>query len=128
DAATGSVVFTVSVSGTGVVTLDQQRAVEHDDPTDHDESTSPAMLSADNLIQLVATVEDGDGDTATATANIGQNFAFEDDGPSIIASGSEPQLTVDDSTLGTNASASFAGAFIPTFGNDGQGSPPVGYT
>jgi len=31
---------------------------------------------------ITATIEDGDGDTATATANIGDSFRFEDDGPS----------------------------------------------
>jgi VCBS repeat-containing protein len=82
DAETGEVVFTVSVnSGTAEVTLDQQRAVVHDDPNDPDESASPVQLSAANLITLTATVTDGDGDTAEATASIGGGLNFEDDGP-----------------------------------------------
>jgi hypothetical protein len=36
---------------------------------------------AANLIVLTATITDGDGDTASATANIGDAFHFEDDGP-----------------------------------------------
>ncbi|MFC6655130.1 DUF5801 repeats-in-toxin domain-containing protein [Roseibium salinum] len=36
-----------------------------------------------NLIQLTATITDGDGDTASATADITGAFAFEDDGPSL---------------------------------------------
>src|SRR5690606_24760376 len=74
------------------------------------------------------TVEDGDGDTATATVGIGSNLSFEDDGPSITATGSQPTLTVDETLLGTNASTSFAGIFTPAFGADGQGSPPVAYS
>jgi len=78
-------VFTVSVNAnTGEVTLNQSRAVVHDDPTDPDEATSPAVLSAASLITLTATITDGDGDTNTAVANIGGAFAFRDDGPMAI--------------------------------------------
>ena len=38
------------------------------DPNDN------VTLSADNLVQLTATVTDKDGDHSTATLNIGQNF------------------------------------------------------
>ena len=39
--------FTITLNAdTGDVTLDQVRAVVHDDPTDPDESDSPAELSA----------------------------------------------------------------------------------
>ena len=69
------------MDGAGNVTLDQIRAVVH--PTnDPNESTT---LSADNLVTLTATITDKDGDSATATLNIGQNLVFQDDGPSISA-------------------------------------------
>ena len=78
-ATTNLLVFTVSVDGSGTVTLDQSRSVVH--PTlDPNEPTS---LAADNLVTLTATVTDGDGDTDQATLNIGQNLTFLDDGPSI---------------------------------------------
>ncbi len=113
-------VFTVTVDAAGVVTLNQIRAVVHNDPADPDEpGASAAVLTADNLIRLTATVTDGDGDTATAVVNIGSNLQFEDDGPSVVASGVEPNLVVDETDLVTNASASFAGLFIPNFGADG---------
>ena len=58
---------------------------------------------------------DGDGDTASdsKTLNLGSSLLFKDDGPSITVAtvGSVDTLTVDDSTLGTAASASFADNF-----------------
>ncbi|WP_374383083.1 DUF5801 repeats-in-toxin domain-containing protein [Dongia sp.] len=105
--ASGPVVFTVSVDSAGNVTLDQQRAVVH--PTaDANEST---QLSADDLITLTATVTDGDLDTSTATANIGRNLVFKDDGP--IAS-NDP--TLDITTLGVAISG------INLLANDNAGA------
>ncbi|HAT4424790.1 TPA: hypothetical protein I9258_002569, partial [Legionella pneumophila] len=99
DAATGDVVFNISVDGSGNVTLDQVRAVVHDNPLDPDESTGPTQLSAANLVTLTAIATDKDGDSASATANIGLSFNFEDDGPSIVVSGATQTLTVDESAL-----------------------------
>ncbi|MGL5839164.1 MAG: DUF5801 repeats-in-toxin domain-containing protein, partial [Sphingorhabdus sp.] len=123
-AATGQLVFTVAVDAAGNVSLDQVRAVRHDDTTDPDESgASAATLGADNLIRLVATVTDRDGDSATASINIGQNLQFEDDGPSVTATGAVPMLTVDETTLASNAGPiSFAGIFGVAYGADGAGS------
>ncbi|ATE80563.1 hypothetical protein CNN82_16440 [Pseudomonas frederiksbergensis] len=79
-AITNLLVFTVSVAANGDVTLDQQRAVVHPDPTNPNDSTS---LSSDNLVTLTATITDKDGDSAHATLNIGQNLVFQDDGPTL---------------------------------------------
>jgi len=122
--ATGhDLVFTASVDGSGNVTLDQIRAVVQpiagSTAAAYDDSTT---LTAANLVTLTATVTDGDGDTAAATANIGQSLVFKDDGPSITASGTIPTLTVDDSSLATNASGGFAGVFAPSGGADGAAS------
>ena len=122
SSATGGTVFTITVNAnTGSVTLDQSRAVVHDDPNDPDENTSPATLSAAGLVTLTAKITDGDGDTDTATRNIGNAFKFEDDGPNIDPSqASVPSLTVDETVFATNAAASFAGLFTSgTFGADG---------
>ncbi|MCO6060586.1 DUF5801 domain-containing protein, partial [Pseudomonas sp. MOB-449] len=123
-AASGAIVFTASVnSTTGVVTLDQQRAIVHplagSTAAAHDDNKT---LAADTLITLTATTTDKDGDTATATLNIAQNLNFEDDGPSISTTGTEPTATVDETVLATNASADFSVNFTSAFGADGAGT------
>ncbi|MDR8367001.1 DUF5801 repeats-in-toxin domain-containing protein, partial [Pseudomonas sp. JL3] len=118
-ATTNLLVFTVSVAANGDVTLDQQRAVVHPDPTNPDDSTS---LSSDELVTLTATITDKDGDSAQATLNIGQNLVFKDDGPSISASGAEPTLTVDETVLATDDTQSFTANFTSAFGADGAGT------
>ncbi|WP_258537295.1 MULTISPECIES: DUF5801 repeats-in-toxin domain-containing protein, partial [unclassified Pseudomonas] len=118
-ATTNLLVFTVSVAANGDVTLDQQRAVVHPDPTNPDDSTS---LTSDNLVTLTATITDKDGDSAHATLNIGQNLVFKDDGPSISTTGTEPVLTVDETVLATNDTQSFTANFSSAFGADGAGT------
>jgi len=80
-----TVYFTLSVSNTGQVTLDQQLAIKHPDASNPNDAVT---LSAPNLIVLTRTdkITDGDGDEATASAsiNIGQALSFRDDGPSIL--------------------------------------------
>src|SRR5438128_53809 len=119
-ATTNLLVFRVDVDAAGTVTLDQQRAVVHP-TTDPDESVT---LTADSLVRLTATITDKDGDTASATQNIGQNLVFKDDGPSITANATTATLTVDETDLSTNASASFDAttAFSSSFGADGAGT------
>ena len=117
--------FTVSVSSSGVVSLDQIRAIVHPNTADPDDSKG---LLAANLVVLTATATDKDGDQASAPLNIGQQLAFEDDGPGITASATgAPALTVDETLLATNATGNFAPQFSPTFGADGAGATPVGY-
>uniref|UniRef100_UPI00192A626A DUF5801 repeats-in-toxin domain-containing protein n=1 Tax=Legionella pneumophila TaxID=446 RepID=UPI00192A626A len=119
DAATGEKVFNISVDGNGNVTLDQERAVVHDNPADPDEAATPVQLNAADLVKLTAVATDKDGDSASATADIGLSFNFEDDGPSIALSGVAQALTVDETALATNDTKSFAGLFTPSFGADG---------
>ncbi len=71
-------VFTVSVDALGIVTLDQLRAVVHPNAANPDD---PVSLATDSLVTLTATVTDRDGDSTSATAAIGRNLTFEDDGP-----------------------------------------------
>jgi len=118
-AISGDLVFTVSVDGSGNVTLDQIRALTHPDSSNPNDNVT---LSADNLVTLTATATDHDGDTASQTLNIGTNLNFHDDGPSISGSTDQPTLTVDETVLATNASASFAGVFTSSFGADGAGT------
>ncbi|ANK83998.1 MULTISPECIES: DUF5801 repeats-in-toxin domain-containing protein [unclassified Rhizobium] len=114
--AGGPIVFTVSVDANGVVTLDQQRAIVHANTSNPDDSRT---LAAADLVTLTATITDRDGDPASAIRNIGQNLNFEDDGPTITAAGTAPQVTVDETDLVANATGNFVTAFTPTPGADG---------
>ncbi|MDF1751630.1 MAG: DUF5801 repeats-in-toxin domain-containing protein [Verrucomicrobiales bacterium] len=81
----GELVFRVHVNeGNGSVTVKQFRAVEHDDPNDHDENQQSAAHLNAELIGLQVTVTDGDGDSASDQIEIGRYIRFEDDGPSEI--------------------------------------------
>jgi hypothetical protein len=81
--ASGPIVFTISVdANTGEMTLDQVRAVVHDDPNDPVEANASAVkLSAADLINLKVTITDGDGDKDSQTRDIGNLFKFEDAWP-----------------------------------------------
>ena len=99
-------VFTVSVSAGGTVTLDQLRAIKHSDTGSYDEALS---LAAANQISLTRTdtITDGDGDTASASAtvNLGSAISFKDDGPAITTNTvSAASLQVDESDFTTDAS------------------------
>ncbi|MEO5774021.1 MAG: DUF5801 repeats-in-toxin domain-containing protein, partial [Sphingomicrobium sp.] len=119
NSSAGALAFTVSVaSGTGVVTLDQVRAVSHPNALNADDAVSPIG----STIQLTATITDRDGDPASSIVAIGGNLVFKDDGPSISASATQPALTVDETSLATNATASFASVFTSAFGADGAGA------
>ncbi|RWQ28517.1 DUF5801 repeats-in-toxin domain-containing protein [Mesorhizobium sp.] len=118
-AVSDDLVFTVSVDGTGNVTLDQKRAVVHTPDSGPDQSTT---LAAANLVQLTATITDKDGDDDSATLAIGQNLVFEDDAPTITASGTEAIATVDESDLATIGTANFSSNFNGVYGADGAGT------
>ncbi|MBI3908729.1 MAG: hypothetical protein HY309_25685, partial [Pseudomonas fluorescens] len=53
---------------------------------------------------------------------IGSRIIFDDDGPSITTTGTEPTLTVDETILTTNDTQSFAANFNSAFGADGAGT------
>ncbi|MGE4350335.1 MAG: DUF5801 repeats-in-toxin domain-containing protein, partial [Candidatus Berkiella sp.] len=111
-------VFRISVDAdTGVITLNQSRAIVHSDTDDHDDSTT---LSAAELIKLTATITDGDGDVASQTADIGTSFIFRDDGPSIeiVDNPTIPALSLDESSF-DSVSGFFDVLFATNFGNDG---------
>lgn len=113
-ATDGFEVFRISVDlNTGEVTLDQSRAVAHDDAADPEEDGAgePSKLASADLITLTATATDDDGDTGDHTVGIGDTFSFEDDGPAI---GDISSDTVDFS-IGSSVS-NVLGA-VP--GNDG---------
>uniref|UniRef100_UPI0034A460E2 retention module-containing protein n=1 Tax=Aeromonas sp. R4-2 TaxID=3138465 RepID=UPI0034A460E2 len=77
--SSGSVAFTLSVNSSGEVTLDQERAIAHTPNSGPDQESS--LLSA-NLVQLVGTITDKDGDSQSASVDLGSAISFKDDGPS----------------------------------------------
>ncbi|WP_152987293.1 retention module-containing protein, partial [Pseudomonas sp. TTU2014-080ASC] len=117
--AQGAVVFTLSVDGSGNVKLDQLRAIQHSDTSNHNEAKSLAA----GVVSVKATVTDGDGDKASASLDIGKAISFLDDGPSISAKElGSLSLQVDETNLNTAATSSFtlASLFTANAGADGQ--------
>ncbi|ARU88001.1 hypothetical protein B9K09_08485 [Pseudomonas sp. M30-35] len=74
--SSGDLVFTVSVSAAGVVTLDQARAIVH--PTSEPDEVK--VLGSD-LVHLTATATDKDGDSVGSTLDLGKLISFKDDAP-----------------------------------------------
>ncbi|WP_157058277.1 DUF5801 repeats-in-toxin domain-containing protein [Altererythrobacter epoxidivorans] len=129
----GDVAFTLTLDpATGVITQEQFRAIEHDNPADYEETqaSGEAQTMAADLISLTATVTDGDGDTDSASVNIGGSFAFEDDFSlgGLIQGGTVDEdalagIGANDSQPGDNlGNASFTGTFSINFGADGPGA------
>ncbi|MCP1651147.1 retention module-containing protein [Pseudomonas nitroreducens] len=116
--AGGAIAFTVTVNN-GNVTLDQQMALKHPDGANPDD----VLSIAGGKISLTATITDGDGDSHSASVELGSQLSFHDDGPSITASSQDaPALTVDESNLGSDASANVTSLFTSSYGADGAGS------
>ncbi len=128
DAATGDTVFQITVNAsTGLVTLDQQRAIVH--PTANPDE---AKTLADDVITLTLRSTDGDTDWAERTENVGDRFIFKDDGPT---AGANTAVQFDDETAqntvsanlagtgdATGTSATASGTLTHTFGVDGAGT------
>ncbi|MDY7117906.1 DUF5801 repeats-in-toxin domain-containing protein, partial [Halomonas sp. SSL-5] len=71
----GDLVFTIAVNGTtGDVTTTQYRALDHGaDSNDHDSAVSMTA----GLVELEATLTDGDTDTASSKIELGSLIGFE---------------------------------------------------
>jgi T1SS-143 domain-containing protein len=79
-AASGSIDFTIAVNAsTGVVTLTQDRALVQPDGTQPD--THEPVSMASGLVSVTQTITDGDGDQASASADISAQLHFLDAGP-----------------------------------------------
>ncbi|MFC5695699.1 retention module-containing protein [Pseudomonas sp. GCM10022186] len=89
----GQLAFRVSVAADGTLTLEQSRAIFHSPDSGPDQVTG---LAAGDLVTLTATLTDGDGDTDSATLELGGAISFRDDAPCI-----DPHVTVclDDDAL-----------------------------
>ncbi|MBW3788165.1 retention module-containing protein [Aeromonas veronii] len=111
--------FTLTIDPTtGEVTLALLDNVWHGDTTSADDSV--ALSVGKGVLTLVQTVTDADGDSASASVDLGANgvFRFEDDGPK--ASNVQAALVLDDEGLvgGINGgSGDVAGANTSVTGN-----------
>ncbi|WP_184681658.1 DUF5801 repeats-in-toxin domain-containing protein, partial [Pseudomonas fluvialis] len=103
DTITGSVglinYFTITINPTsGVVTFTQLNNIWHSN-TGSDDDSSTLTLSNANLLQIVQTVTDADGDRDTASINLGNGvFSIEDDGPT-----AQPDAAVTAESTNINA-------------------------
>jgi VCBS repeat-containing protein len=98
----GTTVLTVTLnSATGAYTVTQNAPIAH--AAGGDENNAPFTLSY--------TVTDVDGDAANGTLVVN----VDDDTPVVTANGAVPTLTVDETVLGDDASASFAGIFTTNY-------------
>ncbi|MHA6334654.1 T1SS-143 repeat domain-containing protein [Qipengyuania sp. CAU 1752] len=122
DGFTTLTAFTVTINANGTVTLLQNVALEHLVDGDDSAGEHNDALNLAGKIDATVKITDGDGDTDSETVAIGGALTFFDDGPSVILSGSNPDLQVSDADLATDASLSFAGAFTFNGGNDGTES------
>ena len=125
--AMGPVSFRLEIDvNNGTAKLTQLRAVYHDDPMDHDESTSPAVL-ADDLIQVKLTVTDGDsvGDTDVAYVSLNGVIKFEDDG--LMANDDDDFASVGECDTNNGVVIGNISDLLAndTFGSDEQGNPAI---
>ncbi|WP_271077127.1 beta strand repeat-containing protein [Aurantiacibacter sp. MUD61] len=92
----GQAAFAISLNPTtGIVTTEQYLSLNHPDASDPDD----VIDLDDGTLGVVATIVDGDGDTATsAPADISANINFSDDGPTAV---------VADALTGTNLAATY---------------------
>lgn len=129
DGGTLKTVFTISVSSAGIVTFTQERAVNHADSSNPDDSTGFSAI--ENLITLKASIADGDTDGDSWSEDITSAFAIEDDGPTLSIGQDMFALVVDESSLssgsdaaGTEESATFdiSSMITGVFGADGAGT------
>ncbi|WP_423357566.1 retention module-containing protein [Pseudomonas citronellolis] len=127
-------IFNLKVDGSGNVTLTQYAEIDHALPGATSNYAAQQAFLGTGLVSLdaTATITDYDGDKATSTASLdlGNKVAFDDDGPSISVglSGNAPVLlhTQDADTIGANfdtATTSFAAAFAITSQSAGADTP-----
>ncbi len=80
-AATGVAAFALSIGSTGQVSMVQYLSVKHTNTASKDESVS----IVDGALVAVLTATDSDGDTNSASTQIGSLISFQDDAPVITA-------------------------------------------
>jgi len=150
--ALGAVAFVIAIDPvSGVLTVAQYLAIEHDDINDHNEANDDGTDAGDDdpdqvtepvqqtilsgAIQATITVFDGDLDGHTASVDIGSLVTFRDDGPAIynVISNNGPSfngLFFDGFSPNGNAWGQGSGTASGTSGgwtiaNNGSGTGPI---
>ncbi len=126
-------VFKLTVDSSGDVKVEIDRGVVETHADAGTDSNEAVQLGA-NLVSLTATVTDNDGDTASASIDLGPQISIHDDGPVItsVTSGlatfnvdesAIPVIGSGQAPLGTQTDThSFSGDFNVTAGADGEQS------
>ena len=99
--ANGTDYFTIEIDpDTGVVTFTQLNNIWHGNTGDDDDSEALTTETPD-LLQLVRSVTDSDGDSASAALDLGGGnvFKIEDDGPNAVADDAEAQIQPGDTNI-----------------------------
>ncbi|WP_349747524.1 DUF5801 repeats-in-toxin domain-containing protein, partial [Pseudomonas frederiksbergensis] len=127
-ATVSGVVITYNADGTVLITgVPTDSQITYSTATDHNRVMieNAGLLTDKNGDKTHADFDIGGFkvlQSSTSTAEIGSKMIFEDDGPSISTTGTEPTLTVDETVLATNDTKSFAANFTSAFGADGAGT------
>ncbi|QDW36955.1 hypothetical protein FFI89_007270 [Bradyrhizobium sp. KBS0727] len=80
--ALGALAFTIAIDpNTGIVTFTEDRSVK--EATASNPDTSEGISLTAGIVNLTATITDKDGDTATASIDLGKQLTMLDDGPTI---------------------------------------------
>jgi T1SS-143 domain-containing protein len=126
--AGGTDYFTISINSvTGVVTFTQLNPIWNPTPgSSYDEAAALNTAAAAN-VQVVQSVTDADGDTATASLNIGQGvFSIQDDGP--VAANDGSRGTFNDSATNVNIGNVSVLLANDDYGSDGPAGNNQGIT
>ena len=98
DAGTEDLVaFALTIDANGVITMAQYRAVNHLD--DEDSAFDEAAFIGTLKLEVVLTATDADGDTVTASKDLGGFIGFDDDGPT--AKDDKDSVTEDGPSIAT---------------------------
>ncbi|SCW85133.1 VCBS repeat-containing protein [Sphingobium faniae] len=111
DATNGTPVFTLQITNvvTGAYQFELLAPIKHSNPASED----------DKSLSIGVTVRDAEGESAHGAISITIN----DDSPALtVGSAAAGALAVDETSLSTDGTASFAGLFTPQYGADGVGS------
>ncbi|WP_347906163.1 DUF5801 repeats-in-toxin domain-containing protein [Pseudomonas purpurea] len=120
--------ITISFTAAGVATITGVKAgyqIEYTTTSDHNRVLIENGAALDAKGNNHADFDIGGFTLLQASVTkteIGSKIIFEDDGPSISTTGTEPVLTVDETVLATNATQNFAANFSSAFGADGAGT------